>query len=274
MLTCSDGHSYPIHKNVPCLLLENHSHVISDSFSHQWAQFNYDNDLTWGKSADERIEEFLRQLEVHAVDVKGKMVLDAGCGNGILSEAIKRLGARVIATDVSESVFAASQRFRQHDDLLFVRADLMQSAFAPSSFDIIYSGGVLHHTPNTRRAFETLALLLRPGGSIFVWLYSRVSGKRYMAKLALRRAMAPLPVRIKHVLITPLVAQNALRHRSDNVSWRERFLVQLDYFTPRYRWEHTPVEVHEWFRSLGLKDVRTTDEVRDGFGVLGRSPAL
>jgi hypothetical protein len=83
--------------------------------------------------------------------------------------------------------------------------------------------------------------------------------------------MAPLPVKIKHVLVLPMAFQNWLRHRSQ-VTWRETLVVQLDYYTPRYRWEHTPDEVLAWYRELGLTDIRVTEQEREGFGVMGRLP--
>jgi SAM-dependent methyltransferase len=74
---------------------------------------------------------------------------------------------------------------------LFVQSDLMSSVFKPESFDLIYSGGVLHHTPNTRRAFDEVVNALRPGGRIFVWLYWKVPGRATAVRSAVRRAISP-----------------------------------------------------------------------------------
>lgn len=271
-LSCERGHRYPVVSNVPSLIASQENRPINRSFSHEWAQFDYDVDRTWGLTAERRIDDFLRQLKADRNEVAGKLILDAGCGNGVVSDAVARLGATVVATDISDSVFAASRRFVANDRLQFVQSDLMHSAFKAHTFDVIYSGGVLHHTPSTQGALTEVVKSLRPGGSIFIWLYWRVPGRRYAVKSALRRVMAPLPVKAKHALIIPVVAQNALRHRGEDVSWRERMITQLDYFTPRYRWEHTPDEVHTWFRELGMSGIETTDEARDGFGVLARAP--
>jgi SAM-dependent methyltransferase len=269
---CAQGHSYPVLGGVPRLLASNEGQVISDSFSHQWSQFDYDEDRTWGKTVEERVGDFLRHTTLDAADLEGKLVLDAGCGNAALSRAITDLGATVIATDISDSVFAAARRFSNNGSLHFVQSDLGRSVFKPGSFDVIYSGGVLHHTPDTRASLNAVATALRPGGTIFIWLYWRVPGRLYDGRRALRKGMAPLPVKVKHVLVAPLAFQNWVRHRSDH-TWRETLVVQLDYYTPRYRWEHTPDEVFAWYRELGLTDVRVTEKEREGFGVVGRLPA-
>ena len=58
----------------------------------------------------------------------------------------------------------------------------------------------------------------------------------------------------------------------DRLSWRERLVLLMDHYTPRYRWEHTQEEVQGWYKELGLIDVRVT-EVRDwGFGMVGSRP--
>lgn len=257
-----------MHAGVPRLLASNEGQIISDSFSHQWSRFDYDEDRTWGKTVEERVGDFLRHTTLDAEALEGKLVLDAGCGNAALSHAISRLGATVIATDISDSVFAAAQRFSGNGSLHFVQSDIGRSAFKPGSFDVVYCGGVLHHTPDTRTSLNEVATSLRPGGKIFVWLYWRVPGGRYRVRRALRRGMAPLPVKVKHVLVLPLAFQNWLRHRSE-VTWRETLVVQLDYYTPRFRWEHTVDEVTAWYEALGLTDIRVTEQEREGFGVMG-----
>ena len=88
--------------------------------SQQWNQFDYSRDRTWGFAAS-RIDHFLEQLNIREADIAGKLVLDAGCGNGVLSNAVAGLGASVVATDISDSVFAASRRFASTEALSFVQ---------------------------------------------------------------------------------------------------------------------------------------------------------
>jgi SAM-dependent methyltransferase len=269
---CQRGHEYPVIDGVPSLIASKSGDVIRRSFSLEWAQFDYDEDRTWGATPGERVETFLRQLQLNAADLEGKRVLDAGCGNAVLSNALTSVGCDVVAVDVSDSVFAAKRRFRNNPSLHLIQANLMTPIFQQETFDVIYSGGVLHHTPDTREALTRVTSALAPGGRIFVWLYWRVPGRSYAVRSILRRAMAPLPLGAKHALVLPIAAVSALRHSGQNLSWRERVVIELDFFTPKYRWEHTPDEVAAWFSELGMKSA-CTDEVKDGFGVLAMRPA-
>ena len=94
--------------------------------------------------------------------------MDAGCGNGQLSEEISRAGATVIAMDFSTSVFHA-ERNRKSSKVHFVQGDLQNPPFSFDAFDLIYSSGVLHHTPNTYRTFIEVAKLVKPEGRFYVW---------------------------------------------------------------------------------------------------------
>jgi SAM-dependent methyltransferase len=270
-LTCQQGHRFPVTSGVARLTRSDENRDINLSFTQQWDEFDYSRDRTWGFAPPERIAHFLKQIDLGQAEVAGKLVLDAGCGNGVLSDAIAQLGATVVATDISDSVFAAARRFAATKDLLFVQSDIMSSVFKPESFDLIYSGGVLHHTPHTRKAFDEVVNALRPGGRIFVWLYWKVPGRASSVRSAVRRAISPLPLWVKRAVAVPWSAASAVRRR-DGLTWRERMLINVDYFTPRYRWEHTPAEVCEWYAERGLVDVKVTDEVRDGFGVVGTAP--
>jgi SAM-dependent methyltransferase/uncharacterized protein YbaR (Trm112 family) len=275
-VVCERGHGFQVIGGVPRLLEGAGSHdaaSISATFGHQWSQFDYDKDRTWGSTEAERLQHFLEETGKPRQWFVDKVVADAGCGNGVLSHAISTLGCRVVATDVSRSVLAARARFPERQ-LFFVQADLMRSALRPRAFDLIYCGGVLHHTQSTRASLSQLIEALAPGGTIYLWLYWRVPGLRSRMKLELRRLVAPLPTRLKHALVLPVAMQGFIRDWAGarRRTWREHVLTQLDFFTPRYRWEHTPEEVHGWLREMGLSDIETPIEDRDGFGVRARRP--
>ena len=192
------------------------------------------------------------------------MVSDAGCGPGLLADAITTLGCQVVATDISDSVFTAAKRFAANPRLRFVQADLARPLFPPATFDLIHCAGVLHHTPNTRETLEAVLPALKPSGTIFVWLYWKVPGWKFKLRSVIRRAVVPLPLAVRravsyaYVPVVALGGRGGASFRRGGASLRELAVVQLDYFTPKYRHEHTPAEVHGWFRDLGLTEVATS----------------
>jgi ubiquinone/menaquinone biosynthesis C-methylase UbiE len=93
---------------------------------------------------------------------------------------LARLGAQVTGVDLSTNSIEVAQR---HFELEGIRAELRvanaeQLDFPDASFGVVYSFGVLHHTPNLQAALDEVHRVLRPGGKAFLMLYSRYSLNR------------------------------------------------------------------------------------------------
>jgi SAM-dependent methyltransferase len=98
-------------------------------------------------------------------DVKGKRVLDAGCGTGVYTEWLVDRGAEVVAVDVSEAMLEHA-RDRVGDRAEFVRADLGEPLefAATDGFDGVVSALALGYVADWERPFAEFARLLEPGG--------------------------------------------------------------------------------------------------------------
>lgn len=290
MLECMNDHAFPVSDGVPRLLRgaaqsDDDARAIQDSFSREWEYFDYRRDRTWAASSDERRTAFLEQLDFRADQLQGSVVLDAGCGVGVLSSAIASLGCEVVAADIGHQVVGAHRHYsaRGVDRAYFLQADLMRPPFRPAAFDVIYCGGVLHHTPDTKATFDRLMPALAPGGRAFVWLYHHVPGLAYDLRMGARRVIVRLPAAIRQRLVLALLPQALARQRirialgrqapESRLNKHEKLITMLDSFTCRYRWEHTPDEVEGWYRELGFVDIKTTDVGTAGFGVVATKPA-
>lgn len=114
---------------------------------------------------------------------RGKRVLEIGCGIGTDTMSFARRGARVTAVDLSEqSVEIASRRAREYglaDRIKFFVGNAEElSDFVPlDAYDLVYSFGVLHHTPHPDRVIGQIRRYLRPGGTLKVMVYHRRSWK-------------------------------------------------------------------------------------------------
>lgn len=104
-------------------------------------------------------------------------VLEVGVGLGTDFVRFVRTGARATGIDLTEAAVEAVRRRLEYEGL---SADLRVGdaeslPFADATFDLVWSYGVLHHTPDTARALREIRRVLRPSGEARVMLYARHS---------------------------------------------------------------------------------------------------
>ncbi|HYX29539.1 MAG TPA: class I SAM-dependent methyltransferase [Pyrinomonadaceae bacterium] len=120
-------------------------------------------------------------------DFAGKQLLEVGCGMGTDLLQFARGGAKVTGVDLTPRSIETS---RHHLQLYgqtgeFAIADCERLPFEDESFDVAYSNGVLHHTPDTAQAVREIHRVLRAGGQARVMLYHRGSWA-YWSQIILR----------------------------------------------------------------------------------------
>ncbi|MCH2185781.1 class I SAM-dependent methyltransferase, partial [Myxococcota bacterium] len=127
-----------------------------------------------------KLEEERYQAEPYILDFArfqrgaGKDVLEVGVGAGTDHVQWARAGARLTGIDLTqEGVDLASERLSMEGLQANLRAaDAEALPFDDASFDIVYSYGVLHHSPNTVRCISELHRVLRPGGTALIMVYN------------------------------------------------------------------------------------------------------
>jgi len=125
---------------------------------------------------------------------RGLKVLEIGCGLGTDGAEFAKAGADYTGVDLTEAAIElARKRFALFNlPGKFQTADAESLDFADDSFDLVYSHGVLHHTPDTAQAVREIHRVLRPGGRAIVMLYHRDSYNYRINISLLRRAGAQL----------------------------------------------------------------------------------
>jgi 2-polyprenyl-3-methyl-5-hydroxy-6-metoxy-1,4-benzoquinol methylase len=114
---------------------------------------------------------------------KDKKVLEIGCGIGTDTINFARHGALVTAVELSEkSLDIAASRaevFGFVDSIRFLRGNAEElSAFVPvEPYDLVYSFGVIHHTPHPERVLDQIRRYVMPGSTIKIMVYNRRSWK-------------------------------------------------------------------------------------------------
>lgn len=115
---------------------------------------------------------------------KGKSVLEIGCGLGTDAVNFARHGATYTGVELSDvSLELARTRFAAFGldgTFLCHNAEHLDRALPPASFDLVYSFGVIHHTPSPRAVIEAARKLVRPDGELRMMLYARHSWKAIM----------------------------------------------------------------------------------------------
>lgn len=110
-------------------------------------------------------------------EVKGKAVLDSGCGTGIFSIIFARNGAGMVTgIDISPGSLGTAAGLRDKFGLAnarFERQDMLHLPYADAAFDIVWAWGTVHHTTDPLGAITELMRVLKPGGSLFLAIYKK-----------------------------------------------------------------------------------------------------
>jgi len=149
---------------------------VSGLFSDIWVGLS--DDVYFDESYSFTKERFEKSGVDPVSFFKDKTVLDAGCGSGKFSAAIARFGAaKVIGLDLGEKglEFARSQakKVPYGNRLDYRHGSLLDIPLADASVDIVWSNGVIHHTLGYERCIEEFARILKPGGSLFLYVNGR-----------------------------------------------------------------------------------------------------
>jgi SAM-dependent methyltransferase len=129
-------------------------------------------------------------------EAKGKQVLEIGIGNGADGVMFALNGGQYTGADLTEAALEAT---RKHFEVLgltgkFQKENAEQLTFASNSFDIVYSHGVLHHTPNIQQAIDEVWRVLKPGGRAIIMLYHKHSFNYYLRIMTYMRARVLLHI--------------------------------------------------------------------------------
>jgi SAM-dependent methyltransferase len=242
-----------------------------ESFTLEWQIFNYEKDRTWDADAQGMLSRFCEETDQSLPSIKNKIILDAGCGNGLLDRLLVENGATVFAMDLSLSIERAMEKNRA-PSLYFLQGDVQFPPLEKHYFDIVHCSGVLIHTNDTEQAFNCMDQYVKHGGKLSAWLYHPRKNLFHNAIRHLRRLTSRLPLRFQYYLyvttIFPLVyLTKKLKGNKQNA--REMMIDIMDSLSPEFRWQHTHEEVEGWYRKRNYTDVKITTTNIFGFNITG-----
>ncbi len=260
------------------------------SFGYQWTAF--------GRMSDQFREDFLTYVDpVRPEFFPGKRGLDAGCGFGRHLVHAADFGARMVGLDFSRAIERAREIAEGRPRIALVQGDLEAPPFRADAFDFVYSLGVLHHLPDPEASFRGLLPLVRPGGAIFIWVYSTARRTTNRLLETVRRVSARLPLPATRALslgaavvdwgafILPYrIARRALGPRVDRVPLPRLRLyarypfhvVWADWFdrlAAPIRHYYDGEDLAGWARRAGLVNVTISPTGLHGWRLYGEVPA-
>ncbi len=297
------SHKYIVHNGMlrGSALHSLNQQQTSQTFGFKWDQRDfYDND-----AVRDHAREWLNNRYLPAQNYLEKRdvptILDAGCGAGL--SALEYFGpvfdrVRYVGADISTAVDVARERLKKFKaNTAFIQADLLQLPFAPGSFDIIFSEGVLHHTDSTEQAIKAIAPLLKRGGVFMFYVYRRKGPIREYTDDYIRskiqdmppeqawQAMLPLtklgktlgdldieinidePIDLLGIPAGRINLQRLFYWHVVKAFYRPDYSmdamnhVNFDWFAPRNAHRQSPEQVRQWCAEAGLTIMR--EQVED-----------
>lgn len=159
--------TYPVLRGIPRFVP---SESYAASFGRQWNKFaRLQLDSVNGTTFS--YDRFYSITEWDPGALKGKVVLDVGCGAGRFAEVVQQTGAEVVAVDLSSAIDACRQNLSRHSQVHYVQASSYELPFRDGTFDYVYCIGVLQHTPDPRGSALSILAKTAVGGQAGLWLY-------------------------------------------------------------------------------------------------------
>ncbi len=297
-LVTEDGENqYPIIDFIPRFVDKEH-YTSSFGFEWQkWSRVQFEAENVGGKMDGHTTKMFDMIAGFAEEDLKGKLVVEFGCGPGRFLDIVRKRGGVAVGIDMSIAVDAARKNFHADPDVLIVQGDILDPPFRKGVFDAGYSMGVLHHTPDPGRGFCNLVGVLKENAPVACSVYPdkgfyafpsvgryrrlhNATKKRFGNRLALGYAyfsayfLHPVLAVCRKV---PLLKQMA-RHGEkywfvclDLPDPRWRLLDVFDAITPFYASTHSSGEVRSWFVRANCREIRQSPWGPTSYrGVTGR----
>ena len=291
--------SFPICRGIPRFAnleeVESDKRATADGFGWQWQHFTQD---------DQRYAEQLLGW-IHPVEpefFRDKIVLEGGCGKGRHTQLAGEWGGReVVGIDLSVAVETAYAATRNMPNVHIVQADIFHLPLA-RAFDYAFSVGVLHHLPDPRGGFQSLASRVKPGGHVSAWIYGaennewitrwvnpireKVTSKMdqrvllQLSKLpaasvylATKLVYGPLNRSQKGSSLASHLFYNDYFKAIAPFGWREQHTIVFDHLVAPTAFYLSRAEFEEWWRMIGAQNVVITWHNKNSWRGFGQIPA-
>lgn len=288
---------FPITRGIPRFAsldkIEAEKAATAANFGWQWQHFTQE---------DKRYaEQFLGWIApVGPEFFSGKIVLEGGCGKGRHTQLAAGWGARdVIGIDLSAAVEIAFAATRHLENAHIIQADIYCLPLA-KNFDYAFSVGVLHHLPDPRAGFKSLAGKVKTGGHISAWVYGAENNEwitNWISPLRTRLTSRLNPRSLLQIsklpaslifLATKLVYRPLNRVASGAIAkhlfyndylmaisafgWKEQHTIVFDHLVAPTAFYLSRSEFEQWWNDIGATEVVIEWHNKNSWRGWGRMP--
>ncbi len=237
-LITDDGEKFPVLNDIIYLLPEDerNADLGDESFydSSPFGERNWASEEKIIAGAEKELKDLLSQY------TKSSVIMDMGCGSGRLSNYLSLLEYENVASlDFSRQ---SLKQVRENSNNVCIWANNLHIPIESNSFDLVISTGVIHHTPDPKKAFEECVRVLKPGGRLYLKVYNKLSlyfflfysygtllrvldSTKYTRFLADLFGLKLYKLARKYIMSIPNEEENILRAKVGNL-----FLKKMVYF--------------------------------------------
>jgi 2-polyprenyl-3-methyl-5-hydroxy-6-metoxy-1,4-benzoquinol methylase len=266
--------------------VENIDPKTVEGFGEEWSRYTQGSE-SFDVNEARRVYESYFRIVPQGVLNDGSRVVDVGCGSGRWGRFVAPQVKYLTLVDPSaDALEVAKHNLRENQNCDFICESVGSMTLEKSSFDFVYSLGVLHHVPDTQAAIRSCVELLKPGGYFLVYLYYRFDNRPQWFRLIwglsdlLRRAVVALPTPARRFVTEPIAflvywplsrLAKVLEKLGRNTEsfplsfYKDKSLYVMrtdsrDRFGTRLEQRFTKNEISEMMMSAGLVDIRFSNE--------------
>jgi len=235
------------------------------TFDFEWKHLPYHDEFLTNPSWREKAAaDVAARVGVDPEWFRGKKVLDCGCGPGRHAWVFGTLGASVDAFDMSDNGLAAAREASADlPDVRFHKHDVLAPLPFGTDYDLVWCYGVLHHTIAPFQGLTNIARHVKPGGRIYLMLYSEPprdslgAYQYYHETWTLRQATRAMPFEEKAALVKRIEGERG------GLGW-------FDAVSPDINELYSVEEIQTLLQMLGFTDVARTMPHEDSHNVVAR----
>lgn len=291
-LECADcGRTYLITAGIPRFVPQDN---YGSSFGYQWNQFK-SQQIDSVNGTNLSAKRFYAETGWTIEWLRGKWILDAGCGAGRFLDVAAQTECNIVGVDLSNATDAARSTLAGRRNVHLVQASIFELPFQSGIFDGCYCIGVIQHTPDPHRALAALPRVVKSGGRLAVTIYERkpwtLAYPKYLLRPVTRRLnkqrllgiiknsmpllfpvtnlLFRIPI-LKRIFVFAIPVANYVEE--PQLSRRQRYdwavLDTFDMLSPEYDQPQTEPEVTRVLAAAGVDEIRRLPNA--GLNLTGR----